>query len=753
MTATLATEGRRSAMPASPVPDRPPSASATPRPREPGEPRHPREPRQPWLHELVVAVRGNVTVVSDAGGDIAPQGAQGLFVDDRRVVSVLDLDVAGERPAPVAQGALGGHAEFLASARNVGSTTPDPVVEVHRSRDLVDAGMVERISVVSRSDGEVRGRLRLRVAGDDAPIASVKSGTAPLRPTPPTLTSEGAVLLDDWHELRLVFTPPPASLEVVDDVVVAGFDLVVAAGDSTDVVVRVDTTRLRASALDADYGAAAGWSEPRVSGADPRLERTVSSALADLRALLLADPEAPGDVFAAAGTPWYLTLFGRDSLWTARFTLPFGTDLARGTLRALGRRQGRRHDRWSGEAPGKIPHEVRRSPYVDPVSGMSLPPVYFGTVDATALWVILLHDAWRWGMAEADVTGLFGVLDEAVGWLSGDATPDEDGLLKYLDDGGSGLSNQGWKDSGDAMRFRDGSIAVAPIALVEAQAYAAYAFECAARLADAFNRPGADELRGRAAALRDRIRSRFWVTPVTPATPATAGGPVRYLGLAVDGAGRVVDGVASNMGHVLGTTVLDGDEAALVAATLTGPELLDRFGVRTLGTGNGGYNPIGYHTGSIWTHDTAIAALGLSAEGFGAEAVAVASTLLASAEAFGYRWPELYSGEPTMGRPAPYPAACRPQAWSAGSAAVLLTVALGLRPDPRTHTLHVHPVRPAAYGAMRVEGLRLGAGEVDLDVAADGEVTVTRSTAGVTVQVHDAASREPARSPAAAPPG
>ncbi len=229
------------------------------------------------------------------------------------------------------------------------------------------------------------------------------------------------------------------------------------------------------------------------------------------------------------------------------------------------------------------------------------------------------------------------------------------------------------------------------------------------------------------------IRDRYWV-----AEPD--GTSSRHLGLAIDGSGRLVDGLASNMGHVLGTGCLSAQEAELVAAEVTGPELLDRFGVRTLGRGNGGYNPIGYHTGSIWTHDTAIIALGLVQEGRTAQAVTVARTLLASAEAFDYRWPELYSGTAALGHPAPYPAACRPQAWSAASAVALLTVALGLRPDPVTRTLHVHPARPAAYGAMRVEGLRFFGGRVDLDVAADGTVTVLRAPTEVRVRVHGRSS-------------
>lgn len=691
--------------------------------------------RQPWLHRLNVCVRGNVTALSGPSGDMVPRSAAGLYVDDCRVISEMTVLVDGEAPAPVADEALGARAEFLASARNLCLATPDPVVEVRRHRDLGPGGMTERIAVVNRASVGMIAELSLRLASDGAPIGSVKAGHLNRPGIAPTLTSTGGTFVSQWHTCEVAFDPAPDRLDTLDTLdttdlaLMARFRLDLRPQREVTVLIRVTAVRTRRSALDADAGGELlDWHEVRVGGADPRLEPTVSSSLADLRALALRDPEAPQDPFVGAGTPWYLTLFGRDSIWAARLTLPIGTQLARGTLHSLARRQGRRHDPVSAEAPGKIPHEVRRFPYVDPETGMTLSTVYYGTVDATALWVILLYDAWCWGMGDDTVRELLDPLDRAVHWLLTDAVPDADGLLKYLDVAGTGLSNQGWKDSGDSVRFRDGTVASAPIALVEAQAYAVSALECAARLFEACGRQGAGEARRHASSLREVVRERFWVT----------GAGQRYLGVAVDGSDRLVDGLASNMGHVLGTSCLTAEEAALVAAALTGPELLDPFGVRTLGTVNGGYNPIGYHTGSIWTHDTAIAALGLSQEGFATEAVKVISTLLASAEAFDYRWPELYSGEPVMGRPAPYPAACRPQAWSAASAVALLTVALGLRPDPVTRTLNVHAVRPAAYGAMRVKGLRFGPGVVDLDVTADGTVTVLRATAGVRVQVHDA---------------
>jgi len=676
---------------------------------------------------MTVCVLGNVTAVSDAGGDMRPDTAAGLYVDDRRALSELSLTVGGETPSRVAHGALGGAAEFLASARNLGSLTPDPVVEVRRSRGLVTGGMVESVVITSRSTEPIETVVAIRYAVDAAPISAVKSGRADLVPLEPALDASGARFTAPWHDYVSWLEPVPSSVEVDEGCVVATFSVRLEPQQELTLRLHLVAHRRLASQLDADPGGhLVAWDDVCVSGADPRLGPTVGSAIQDLRALLLTDPLAPQDVFAGAGTPWYLTLFGRDSIWAARMTLPIGTELARGTLRTLARRQGVRYDDASAEAPGKIPHEVRRVPYLDPESGLALPAVYFGTVDATALWVLLLHDAWQWGLPEADVAGLLDPLDAAVDWLVTDAMPDEDGLLKYLDETGTGLANQGWKDSGDAIRFRDGSIAVAPIALVEAQAYAVQALECAARLLDAFGRDGSSQLRERRAALAERIRRRYWVRD--GATP--------YLGLAVDGGGRLVDGIGSNMGHVLGTGALAPAEVASVASHLVGPELLDEFGVRTLGSGNDGFNPLGYHTGSIWTHDTAITALGLAAEGLPGQAVRVARTLLASAEAFDYRWPELYSGEASMGRPAPYPASCRPQAWSAASAVALLTVALGARPDAPARTLHLHPVRPSAYGPMRVEGLRFCGGRIDLDVAADGAVTLLAAPADVTVTIH-----------------
>lgn len=671
--------------------------------------------RQPWLHELCVCVDGNATALSCASGDMRPGTAEGFYVDDVRALSCLQVSVSGEAPSAVSHGARGNLAEFFLSARNLGDRGADPTVEVRRVRRLDGPTLEESITVVSRASAPMTCRLAVEVGADGAAIGSIKAGHL----WHPSLTAEtgprAVVFRLERHTSTVGFTPEPQDVVAAEKGAVAHFTLTVNPGEEVRVTVTARVVRETSSALDADRGSdAISWSGARVEADDPRLGRAFAAAAEDLRHLLLRDPDAPDDVFAAAGTPWYLTLFGRDSLWAARMMLPFGTELAAGTLRTLARRQGRRTDEATAEAPGKIPHELRRTAYHDPESGLSLPPVYYGTVDATALWVTLLGEAWQWGMPLDDVRALLPHLRSAVTWLTGPGQPDADGLLKYLDTTGHGLANQGWKDSGDSIRWRDGRVADAPIALVEAQAYAVEALGHAAQLLRALGEHGAEEAEHAAGELRLRIARSFWV--------ATDAG--RHLAIALDGHGAAVDGLGSNMGHVLGTGALSPAEASAVAATLTSDEMLDTFGVRTLGSHNGGFNPIGYHTGSIWTHDTAIAALGLMREGHREEAAALARALLDSAEAFDYRWPELYAGEPMMGGPAPYPASCRPQAWSAASAGVLVTVALGLRPDG-AGGLRVEPPSRAPFGTVRVEGLRFHGHPFSVEAGPGGGALVT----------------------------
>ena len=688
---------------------------------------------QPWLHHLQTAVHGNLTALSHASGDIdtdAPDGAAtGLYVDDRRVLSRLVLEVDEVRPVAVVAASEGATTECLLLARNVGDPGPDPTVEVRRLRTLTGAGLEESVVLTSRAGSPLACSVTLAAHGDGAELHTVKVGAAAGAPLPVRLDGDGrGGWADERHSTALV--APDAALSVDGASLVARWDVVVPHGRSTTLRLRLVATRVADTPFDATAGTGrVGWSDVRVTSRDGRLGATVRRSLLDLEHLLLADPDDARDAFAAAGSPWYLTLFGRDSLWAARMTLPFGTELARGTLRALARRQGRRDDVAASEQPGKILHELRRTTFVDP-GVLELPPTYYGTVDATPLWVCLLHDAWRWGLPAEDVVALRPALEGALGWLR--RTVDEgDGLLRYHDPTGSGLSNQGWKDSGDAMRTARGTVAEGPIALVETQAYAVEAALGAADLLEGVLGEEGTAWRTWAGELADRVRAQFWVQ---------GDGGRRYPAMAVDGSGRLVDGIGSNMGHLLGTGLLDTGESAEVAEALSTPDMLSPLGLRTLSSGNPAYNPLGYHTGSIWTHDTAICAHGLARSGHSAQAARLAAALVDVAAASGYRWPELYAGEPVHGVPAPYPASCRPQAWAAASAGLLVSTVLGLRADAPAGVLELAPLPESPFGAVRVEGIRVGGRAVTVGVDGVGRVVHVESDAGLEVRVRGAAS-------------
>jgi glycogen debranching enzyme len=455
-----------------------------------------------------------------------------------------------------------------------------------------------------------------------------------------------------------------------------------------------------------------------VDSADRRLAPVVDRALADLRLLRLAMADDPGEEFLGAGAPWFLTLFGRDSLWAARMLLPVTTELAGSTLRVLASRQGQRSDPDTAEQPGKVLHEVRARAFGVDGHGSSpfaLPPVYYGTIDATPLWALTLHDAWRWGLPAEQVERLLPTLERALGWQVEHGDADGDHLLEYVDESGHGLSNQGWKDSGDAVRRIDGSLAHPPVALCEVQGYAYAAATRGADLLEAFGVGGTDRWREWAARLRLRFRDRFWVEDARGPFPA----------IALDGDKRPVVSLTSNIGHLLGTGLLDPAEVDAVARRLVAPDLLSGFGIRTMSREAAGYSPTGYHVGSVWPHDTAIGLAGLAAEGR-PEVAVVGEALLAALHAFDGRPPELFAGDGLTEHPVPvpYPAACRPQAWSAAAAVSLVASLTGLAADVPGGWVRADPVTPWPLGRTRVSGLRAGGRDLAVDVDEAGGASV-----------------------------
>lgn len=685
-----------------------PAPTPTTSPADPG--------RQPYLHDRHVLVAGPALVISGPHGGLAGE-PDGFYLADRRLLRSLAVEVAGTEVAPIA-----GHREgpaaavFRAVVRGAGQHGADPAVTMTIERSL-HPGLL-RDHLVLANDGRQEATLQVRVTAevDGATMSEVKSGATrgiPLDAVPAAPTAGGL----RWHAaedlvLAMEASPAPDAADAASSRL--EWLVILPPGARWEADIHCRAERAPAPLFAAAGAGARPWSAPEVEG-DDRLRRLLGTALGDLGAMLLQDP-VPGaerpDVFVAAGAPWFLTLFGRDSLWAARMLLPVGTGLAAGTLRVLGRRQGVRTDQRTEEQPGKILHELRPE---GTLGADSLPSRYFGTVDATPLWVTLLRDAWRWGMPPEEVEPLLGIAEAALAWMADDGDPDGDGFLEYAGASGSGLANQGWRDSSDSIRWHDGRLAEAPIALAEVQAYAYEAACAGAELLEAFGRPGADRWLAWAAALRRRFHARFWID--------TAEGPIPAV--ALDGDGEAVDSVTSALGHLLGTGLLDAEQAAAVAKRLVRPDLHAGYGLRTLSADAVGFNPLGYHTGSIWPHDTLIGAAGLAREGFADAAWSLVDGMLDAAAAFDYRLPELFAGHGrAAGPPVPYPAACRPQAWAAAAAGATLQVVLGVEPDVPRRRLTVAPLRqlPAPFS---VKGLGLLGERLSVGIRPDGSAEVT----------------------------
>jgi len=643
-------------------------------------------PDQPWLHDLVTTLSAPTTVLGESSGQIRALGAQGVLHADVRVLSAAVLTVGGVEPGPVSGGITGAQtARFTGVARALGDDwTADPKVQVDRERTVTAGEVSERIRLSSFSGTPVHTVLSLTVAADLADVPQIKSG----RPAAPALVRARptALAMLSWENesVRVTLTAAGASVSLSDDGTAAVLSW----------PVRLDGRGVHEVSwhLCVSDGAAAvapASSPPwRVSAMadDTRLPALLARSLDDADALKMTTPGAPGDIFLAAGAPWYFTLFGRDSVWAARLLLPFGWQLAAGTLRTLAALQGTRENPVIAEAPGKIPHELRRGGFVS-----------YESIDSTALWVCLLHDAWRSGMPDDQVAALLPNLGAALEFLPCYGDSDGDGLLEYVPaSGGHRLSNQGWKDSRDGVRFADGSIAVPPIALCEVQGYAHEAAVHGADLLDYFGVPGGQRWREWAETLAATFRERFWVNG--------------YPALALDGAKQPVDSLTSNIGHLLGTGLLTPDEEALVADRLGEDDIDSGFGLRTMSARDAGYNPLSYHCGSVWSHDTAIVVRGLFRAGHPKTAASLADGLLSAAAGFGWRLPELFSGDAGQW-PTPYPAACRPQAWSAAAAGALVEGLLGLMVDVPAGTVAVHPPGVRIGGAgprLHVDGLVAG---------------------------------------------
>ena len=643
------------------------------------------QPTQPLLHQLVTLCAAPSQVLSAADGSIETEidgrgTAHGLMHADVRVLSGWQLKIGGRRPAHLAtELPTAGQALFSYLAPELAVVAIDRSLRIDLTRNVTPGLLTETLLLTSELDEPTEADVTIELVSDLTPMNLIKIGRhraaiAFREPSSGTITfgdesvtarlqAPGAAVARSEDQTRLTLTwqvTVPAGGLVELDWLVSIDDSGAVVGPARDAGLAVDAIT-RQLGLGITTPAA---KRPAARRPDARLEPWLRQSLHDLAGLRMTTTQSPDDAFFAAGSPWYFTLFGRDSLWTSRFLLDVDVAQAGGTLRTLARLASTASDPETAQDPGKIMHELRRGTYA--FNETSLPPLYYGTIDATPLWICLLHDAWRAGLPEAEVAELLPALEGALRWLVEYGDADGDGFLEYIDASGHGLTNQGWKDSGDSVRFADGRIARGPVALCEVQGYAYEAAVGGANLLEAFDRPRAEVYRAWAAALAERFRTAFWCGV----------GEERYPALALDGTKQRVDSVTSNIGHLLGTGLLDEHEEELVARRVTAPDLDSGLGLRTMSSSAGGYNPLSYHCGTVWPHDTAIVIDGLLRIGRADLADGLADGLLRAALAFDWRLPELWSGE---GRPVPYPAACRPQAWSAASAVVVARWAQGRR--------------------------------------------------------------------------
>ncbi len=443
---------------------------------------------------------------------------------------------------------------------------------------------------------------------------------------------------------------------------------------------------------------------PRIQSDHELLDRTLIRSMADL-ATLRNDGPAEGESYVAAGIPWFATLFGRDSLIAALETVAFIPSLAVATLEVLARLQATRDDPWHDAEPGKILHEMRAGEMAR--AGETPHDAYYGSVDATPLWLILLAETHAWTGDDALLERLWPNALAALAWIEDSGDLDGDGFVEYQRRSRLGLLNQGWKDSGDSVRHLDGRPAEGPIALAEVQGYVFAAYRSMARLA---RHRGDSELAGRldlaASTLQARFEAAFWLPDA------------RFYAMALDGEKRPVASITSNPGQALWAGIISPDRALIVAERLLAPDMFSGWGIRTFASGQVGYNPVGYHTGSIWPHDNALIAAGLKATGSADGANLLAGRLIESAQWFpDLRLPELFCGfaREDVGAPVAYPVACSPQAWSAAAPFYLLHTMLGLRANASAKRLELlRPTLPEWLGKLTITGLPVGDDSVDL---------------------------------------
>jgi len=663
--------------------------------------------------ELVV-LDGSTFFVSDRRGDVCGTAADGFFFADVRHLSRWELTVDGEPVRVLTARTIDYYSArvyaTLATAR-VGENSP---VSVRRDR-IAAGGVHEDIVVENHSDKPLRVRVELQYASDFADLFEVKDASAISQDNAGATTDGSSVEL--WAERGGQRRATRLTFGALGDIDAdrAVFDVHLGPRQSwetcVDVYCSIDDIETGPRAGHGGFGqlhpqmpmSLTEWlaDSPQLEADSDVIAHTYRQSLLDLAALRFRPLPELAWSLPAAGLPWFMALFGRDSLITAYMALPFQPHLAETTLRALAALQATEDDPYRDAEPGKILHELRRG--VLAASGQIPHRPYFGSHDSTPLFLILLDEYERWTGDVGLVRELEPAARAALAWIDGPGDLDGDGYLEYRTRSPAGLENQCWKDSWNSILFADGRQAIPPIATCEIQGYAYDARVRAARLAsEVWGDPIlADRLEADAGALRDRFNHDFWIE---------ARG---HYALALDADKRQVDSLTSNIGHLLWSGIVPPERAELVARQLAGPDLASGWGIRTMSASDAGYNPIEYHNGTVWPHDTAIVAEGLRRYGQRDQASELVVAMFEAAASFDYQLPEVFAGyarsDTTI--PVEYPTASCPQAWAAGAPFLGLRTLLGL--DADHDGLHCTPHVPDRLGKLRLSDVAIRGGRQD----------------------------------------
>jgi glycogen debranching enzyme len=705
------------------------------------------------LGMVQVLKHGNLYLLTDPFGDIHPDSrGLGLYASDTRLLSCCSLRVGGERPV-LLQGSMGANYRGSIQLTNP-SADRNQDAKVHpldqlvgrtigisRDRLIGAAGMDERVRIVNHAEQEMTLTVELELGADCADIFEVRGYPRPERGSllPIAITPNRATFRYDGLDHRrrstyVAFSDPaqaygPVDTRSDDEMLMGGsvrfrWEVRLASGARKDLRWTVwgstsahsddhddeapATLFPEAPRISPDEGASAyhAWGRGTTSiQTDHELfNLTLNRSLADLR-LLINDGPGPDQRYVAAGVPWFSTLFGRDAIIASFQALAFRPQIAIETLQVLAAYQATEVDNWRDAEPGKILHELRNGEMA--LAGELPHTPYYGSVDSTPLWLILFGATYDWTGDRAFVDQLWPHAIAALDWIDRYGDRDGDGFVEYERRSERGLLNQGWKDSSDAIRDRTGRGPTTPVALAEVQGYV---FDAKRRMAALATLRGEDNLAKRlfaeSEALRKRFEEAFWVEDQ------------RYYAMALDGDKRHLDAIGSNAGHCLWTGIISPDRARDVADTLMGPSMFSGWGIRTYAQDQPGYNPIGYHTGSVWPHDTSIVAAGLKRYGFDEESNRLVGHVFQAAQHFeDYRLPELFCGfdRDASSLPVPYPVACSPQAWAAGASFLFLETMLGLRSHAGQGELELrHPNLPEWIGRVTLNNLRIGEASVDL---------------------------------------